>query len=102
MYISLVVIGWTQEWFSWVNNFLLPSLGLKIDQPNEPHTSLFVAINILCSDHRKLREDLAFREQMFQEMQQMKDNEISSIKQMKRDVEMRLENVLDPEKGEFE
>lgn len=39
---------------------------------------------------------------MFQEMQQIKDNEISSIKQMKRDVEMRLENVLDPDKGEFE
>ena len=49
---------------------------------------------------RKLQEDLAFREQMFQEMQQAKDNEILRIKQMKRDVEMRLENVLDPDKGD--
>ena len=42
---------------------------------------------------------MALREQMFREIKQSKDDEITRIKQMNRDLEARLGNLLDTDYG---
>ena len=45
--------------------------------------------------NRTVKEDLTLREKMFQEMKQEKENEIIHIKQMKRDLELKLRTLLE-------
>lgn len=49
--------------------------------------------------YRKLQEELILQEQMFQEMKEAKDVEILSIKQMKHELEVKLDSLLNKEEN---
>ena len=49
----------------------------------------------------KLQETLTIREEMFREMKESKENEIFSVKQIKRELEQRIASLLNEENSEL-